>query len=336
LHGLPSSIISDRDPKFTSKFWSSLFSLSGTSLKLSSANHPQTDGQTERMNRTLEEMLRSYVSPFHDNWDDHLIACEFAYNSASQASTGHSPFFLNFGFDPNVPLTLLAPAAPAPAASASSTPVNAAADAYLQRLRTASESAKANLRRAQARQAALYNTHRRDLQLKVGDRVLLSIDHFSNRPEVSGSAVKKLAAKWYGPFAVKTVVSPVAYLLDVPAVMKMHPVVHVSRLKPYFDDLTSFLGRRRPVAPPPPDLIDGEEHFHVEEFRDCRGSGATLQYYVKFTGHPDHENCWISASGLRKDLDTATYKKLVDRFNTRMKHKRAPQRAKRLTCLIAA
>lgn len=93
MHGLPDSIVSDRDSKFTSEFWSRLFALSGTQLKLSTSNHPQTDGQTERMNRTLEEMLRAYVSPFQNDWDQHLVALEFAYNSSRQASSHHSPFF---------------------------------------------------------------------------------------------------------------------------------------------------------------------------------------------------------------------------------------------------
>ncbi|KAJ9522563.1 hypothetical protein QJQ45_008332 [Haematococcus lacustris] len=96
-HGLPKVIISDRDPGFTSTFWQQLFAKTGTHLNISTANHPQTDGQTERANRTLEDMLRNYVSPHYTDWDNHLTAAEFAYNASVQASTGYSPFMLNSG-----------------------------------------------------------------------------------------------------------------------------------------------------------------------------------------------------------------------------------------------
>src|SRR5947209_2006041 len=103
-HGLPAMIISDRDAKFTSRFWKALFSLTGTKLAMSTAYHPQTDGQTERLNRTLEEMLRAYVGYKQDNWDDYLPMAEFAYNNAKQTSTGLTPFELDCGQTPNTPL----------------------------------------------------------------------------------------------------------------------------------------------------------------------------------------------------------------------------------------
>ncbi|KAJ9512911.1 hypothetical protein QJQ45_029113, partial [Haematococcus lacustris] len=85
-HGLPKVIISDRDPRFTSNFWQQLFAKTGTHLNISTANHPQTDGQTERANRTIEDMLRNYVSPHHTDWDNHLTAVEFAYNASRMAT----------------------------------------------------------------------------------------------------------------------------------------------------------------------------------------------------------------------------------------------------------
>src|SRR3954447_12418562 len=100
LHGLPSSIISDRDTKFTSRFWQSLFRTMGTRLAMSTAYHPQTDGQTERANRTLEDMLRAYVNYQQDDWDSLLPAAEFACNNAPNASTQMSPFRLCTSRDP--------------------------------------------------------------------------------------------------------------------------------------------------------------------------------------------------------------------------------------------
>src|SRR5581483_3507136 len=109
LHGLPRAIVSDRDSKFTSKFWRALFEHLGTKLNMSTSFHPQTDGQTERANRTLEDMLRAFVSYEQTDWDKYLAAAEFASNNAPNASTGMSPFKMNYGFDPAVPSTLLLP-----------------------------------------------------------------------------------------------------------------------------------------------------------------------------------------------------------------------------------
>ena len=104
-HGVPASIVSDRDTRFTSVFWRALWQQLGTRLAMSTAYHPQTDGQTERANRTLEDMLRAYVSYRQTDWDKHLIAAEIAYNNSVQASTGFSPFFLNSGQHPHLPLS---------------------------------------------------------------------------------------------------------------------------------------------------------------------------------------------------------------------------------------
>ncbi|KAE8876056.1 hypothetical protein PF003_g39779 [Phytophthora fragariae] len=101
-HGLPESIVSDRDPRFTSAFWSSLFQLLGTKLSMSTAAHPETDGQTERVNRVLEDVLRSYATSFA-SWSSFLPLAEFALNNAEHASTGLTPFFANNARYPRVP-----------------------------------------------------------------------------------------------------------------------------------------------------------------------------------------------------------------------------------------
>src|SRR5690606_7615758 len=108
--GMPRNIISDRDSRFTGNFWTALMRLMGTKLNMSTAFHPQSDGQTERTNRTLEEMLRSYVAYNQKDWDLFLPMMEFAYNNSKNPSTGFSPFFLNYGHHPLVPSSLLKPA----------------------------------------------------------------------------------------------------------------------------------------------------------------------------------------------------------------------------------
>ena len=106
-HGLPDIIISDRDPRFTSKFWTTLFTLLGTDLRFSTAFHPQTDGQSEVMIRTLENFLRPYVERNPRTWVKQLALAEFAANNAVNTSMGYTPFYLETGQDPAVPMSLL-------------------------------------------------------------------------------------------------------------------------------------------------------------------------------------------------------------------------------------
>jgi hypothetical protein len=106
FHGLVSKIITDRGPQFTSRFWSELMSKLDTKLGLSSSYHAQTDGQTERANRTLEQYLRNYVSASHDDWDEWLTSAEYAVNSQYNASTKCSAFKLNYVQEPRTPLTV--------------------------------------------------------------------------------------------------------------------------------------------------------------------------------------------------------------------------------------
>ncbi|GJP65689.1 hypothetical protein CLOP_g22557, partial [Closterium sp. NIES-67] len=102
-HGIPTTLISDRDPKFTSKFWKELMSLLGTKLAMSSAYHPQTDGQTERLNQIVEQLLRAACKDEISKWDLHLPVLEFAYNNTTHGATGQTPFFLCYGRHPLTP-----------------------------------------------------------------------------------------------------------------------------------------------------------------------------------------------------------------------------------------
>ncbi|CAI5705687.1 unnamed protein product [Peronospora effusa] len=104
-HGLPESFVSDCDPRFTSTFWAELFQLLGTRLLMSTAGHPETDGQTERVNRVLEDVLRSYATSF-SSWSSFLPLAGFANNNAVHASTGLTPFFVNNARHPRVPALL--------------------------------------------------------------------------------------------------------------------------------------------------------------------------------------------------------------------------------------
>ena len=115
--GLPNVIVSDRDPRITSDFWQSLFKRLGSKLNLSSSHHPETDGQTERTHRTIEQILRAYVEPQHADWVTWLPIAEFAYNNSTHSSTHQTPFLANYGFNPTTPSSLAVPAPPSLMAS---------------------------------------------------------------------------------------------------------------------------------------------------------------------------------------------------------------------------
>ncbi|KAJ9534125.1 hypothetical protein QJQ45_002118 [Haematococcus lacustris] len=313
LHGLPKVIVSDRDPRFTSAFWQELFKLTGTHLNMSTANHPQTDGQTERANRTLEDMLRNYVSPHHDDWDQHLTAAEFAYNASVQASTGYTPFRLNSGQEPYTPLTLSVPPSAVQGDSES-------ASGFLQRMARDIASATHNLVKAQERQTTYANKKRRDHTFKVGDMVYLAHSFFAHTQPANATAenaTRKYLPRQHGPFKVLEVVTPVALRLQFPpAWSTMHPVVHVSHIKLHNDGSAEF-PTRNPNPPPEPEIIDGEEHFEVQEIRNHRFVRGKLQLQVKWLGHPDHENSWLPLEHLQEDLIKTFLKKIMKAYAIR-------------------
>ena len=291
-HGLPSSIVSDRDPRFTGHFWRALWKCLGTQLTMSTAFHPQTDGQTERANRTLEEMLRSYVSFQQKDWDEHLVAAELAFNASKHASTGFTPFYLNGGREVTVPLDLAIE-------EARSTRQPDAA-ARIQQLHRSLEAAKEHLLKAQRRQAHHADRHRREVLFKVGDDVLLSTAHL----KLIGGADRtaKFTYKYIGPFKIKRVVNNNAYELELPPQLQIHPVLNVSRLKAYHDGRVAFPLRTRADTQPPPAATssDGDE-YEVESILAKRGKGTRTQYLVRWKGWPVWEATWEK----RRSLDGA-------------------------------
>ena len=297
LHGLPAVLVSDRDPKFTSRFWQTLFKELGTKLAMSTAYHPQTDGQTERTNRTLEDMLRAFVGARQNSWDQHLAAAEFACNNAPNASTGLSPFHVNAGFAPRLPTALFRP---------SSDSVPAVSD-LLTSLSNVSRMASDALAQAKGRQEQYANRSRRPLSFAVGDQVLLSAANITLASPGAESS-RKLQARFLGPFRIAAVVSPVAYRLELPTTLKIHPVFHVSRLRAYTDP-DAFPDRQRPAQPPPLFSEDGHDYYEVEHLMDRRKRGRRVEYLVKWAGYPDHDATWEPLSHLRHIPD------LVEEYN---------------------
>ena len=282
LHGLPEVLISDRDPRFSSRFWRSLFDLLGTQIRMSTAFHPQTDGQSERMIQTLENFLRPYVERNPAMWSQQLAMAEFAANNAVHVSTGHSAFYLNAGDHPRVPSSFLH--------EGESSQLEAVQE-MVNRMKTALEEAQANLSRAQNRASEYANRSRRDESFEVGQEVVLSTRNL----RVDQHLPTKLRRRWIGPYTISRVISPVAYRLDLPPTWRIHPVFHVSALKafhrsPEFD---------RQETPPPPVMVDGEEEYEVEAILRHKGQGARRLYQVLWKGYPITEASWEPESHLR-------------------------------------
>jgi hypothetical protein len=294
-HGLPTAIISDRDARFTSNFWRSLWSCLDTKLNMSTAFRPQTDGQTERVNRVLEEMLRNYVSYQQHDWNEYLVGVEIAYNNSQQASTGHSPFFLNYGFHPRLPIDI--------ATGAVLHPSNESNNPYSQHMFTQMQDnikgAREALLKAQQRQAHYADQRRRDVKLGVGEMVMLSTEHLK-----TDDRARKLLGKYIGPFRVKRVVNEVAYELDLPPTIRVHPVFHVSKLKPFVSGGSVYPDREQVVTRPSAEIIgDGEQAWEVDKVVDKRvvkrGSRQLVEYLVLWKGYPEWEKTWEPERNLR-------------------------------------
>ena len=276
IHGLPATVVSDRGPQFVSAFWRHLNKRLKIKALLSTAFHPETDGQTERMNAVLERYLRAFVSYLQDDWSEWLPLAEFTANLHSSESTRLSPFFANYGFHPRVGFEPVRPA--------NNLPATRDAESFARKMSDITDFLRSEMTAAQARQELQSNRHRTPARrFRLGQLVWLDSRNIKTlRPR------KKLDWKNLGPFPVKRVVSSHAYELELPASMRIHPVFNVSLLRPAATDPAP--GQHLP--PPPPVEVEGLEEWEVEEVvasrweRRGRGPGR-LYYTVKWTGYDD-------------------------------------------------
>ena len=221
LHGVPKTIVSDRDGRFTSRFWKSLHAAMGTQLRFSTAFHPQTDGQSERTIQTLEDMLRACALEWPGNWEDKLPLIEFTYNNSWHASIKMAPYEALYGRRCRSPLcwddltdaVLIAPE-------------------LLQKTKDDIEVIRQRLLSAQSRQKSYADVRRRPLEFNVGDHVFVKVSptkgvfRFGKRG--------KLSPRYVGPFEILKRVGAVAYQVALPPRMSgMHDVFHVSQLRRY-------------------------------------------------------------------------------------------------------
>lgn len=285
-HGLPRAIVSDRGSQFVGALWTRLCQLLRINRRLSTAYHPQTDGQTERMNAVVESYLRNFCNFAQDDWACILPMAQLAMSNQTAASTGLSPFFLDHGFHLET-LTLDETAESRPSRATDHMTGERIAD----KLRNALEVAQAELAAAQERQEHYANRYRNLApDYKPGDKVWLTLRNIrTNRPS------KKLDVR-QAKYTVLERVSPHAYRLNTPT--GIHPVFHVDLLRPAAND--PFPSQRNDDYQPPPTLVDGQEEYHVERILDYRqirrGRGFQRQYLVKWVGYQYPE--WTSAHNM--------------------------------------
>ena len=194
LHGLIKSIVSDRDPCFTSEMYSSIFKKLGVDLKFSTANHPQMDGLTERVHQTIKQILRATVHHRQTNWEEVLPLCEFKlmYHDMIQASTCETPFYMNYGSHPvSIPEFALA----SPQGQGGEQVQHVAGMECLARQRKALEVAKDSIREALDDQIAYADCSRKDVTFKVGEMVLIHRDFLSTDTS-QDQPCAKLAPRW--------------------------------------------------------------------------------------------------------------------------------------------
>ena len=229
LHGVPESIISDRDPRFTSRFWKSLNEALGTKLKFSTAFHPQTDGQSERTIQTLEDMMRCCVLDFEGSWEEHLPLVEFAYNNSYHSSIQMAPFEALYGRRCRTPLCWL------------TLPENERNDSevvgpdLVLETQEKVELIQKRLKEAHDRQKSYADLKRKEIEFEVGDRVFLKVSPWKKVLRFGKKG--KLSPRFIGPYEIVERIGPVAYRLALPVELeKIHDVFHVSMLRRYRSD----------------------------------------------------------------------------------------------------
>ena len=280
LHGLPSKIISDRDTRWTSSFWSSIMNSLDVQLNLSTSFHPQTDALSENRHRTLALWMRAFSERQKSLWTESLPLLEFALNNSTNATISMSPFEADCGFQPRSPLGF-----------SFENLANPSVHSFLQQSKELVVYLQASL------QSLQENNTVPPAPFKPGDKVLVKIrDFFSKK----GPYKNSLRTPWIGPFTILSKSGLTSFRLDLPKQWKLHDVFHAALLKP-------FLGKVDRIQPPPPaKLIGGQEEFVVEDILAERTTKTGTQFLTSWTRYPLSECTWQDFDSIK---DTTAFKR---------------------------
>jgi len=271
----PQYIVSDRDKLFTSEFWQTMCFYLGITRKLSTTAHPQTDGQTERQNQTVEHFLRCYANYEQTDWPRWIPLAQNVYNNSRHSVTGQSPMETLMGFqgDLRIDVPKDAPSSPKdwePRA------IN-----RIEELRTKRANIRERLEEAKEAQAKYYNRGKIHREFKIGEQVMLRAKNIA-----SLRYNEKLADRYLGPFRIVDTWGSNAYKLDLtPRYRGIHPVFHVSLLEPHYTNAGNHTS-------PGPVLVDGEPEYTIQEIVRDRKRGRGTEYMVQWKGWPIEEATW--------------------------------------------
>jgi hypothetical protein len=284
--GLPTKVISDRDPWFMSKFMQAACKVTGVKHAPSTAYHPWTDGQSEHSNQWLETAIHFITDEKQKNWAPYLPIAQFMHNNWPSDTTRKSPFFLLMGFNPRA--DWIHATSPIPRVTL-----------RLEQLKEARDQAWSFMIKAQQS----WVKHCDIPKYKEGDLVWLEGKNLRiNQPTA------KLVPRRHGPFKVIQVMSAVNYHLELPMQWSTHPVFHIDLLTPYKESIMHGPNFTWPA----PELIDGEEEYLVEKILDSQrfGRRQRLQYLVKWEGYPDSDNMWVDKDDVSADNKVWEFKVL--------------------------
>jgi len=285
LHGLPESVISYRGPQFAAGMTKELNKMLGIETKLSMAYHPETDRQTERTNQKLEQYLRMYVNYRQNNWAKWLAMAEFAFNNKVHTVTKMSLFQVNYGREPRMGFDVRKKGK------------NKKVEEFVKEMKERHEEARAALVKAQEEMKRQVDRSRKETEeYRVGDKVLISTKDFSM--ELMKRVTKKLTEKFIGPYVVKKIVSENVVELELPASLRIHPVVNVRRIVKYREQVE---GQKK--IPPPPVEVAGEKEYEVEEILDRQERRGKTKHLVKWKGYTAEENTWEGLENLKNIME---------------------------------
>jgi len=305
-NGLPLEIISDRDKLFTAKFWKHVMLLTGVKHRPSSAYHPQTDGASERTNKTVNQLIRFHVERNQTGWLRALPRVRFTIMNTVNKSTGYSPFQLKHGRSPRI-LPPLIDGPPKPSRE------NISAREVITRVTQDIADAKDNLMVAKIAQSHHANQHRKDdPEFKVGDLVMLSTLNRRREHKLKGEKrIAKFMPRFDGPYQITDVHKEASTVtIDVPTQPNAFPTYHTSQIKPFkINDKGKFPSRTLPE--PGPIIVDGVEEYTVERIIAHRKIGRGYQYRVKFSGWGPEQERWIAGRELEDNEALDLYWKSI-------------------------
>jgi hypothetical protein len=334
-YGIPRQVITDRDIRWKGEFWREICDRMGMTRALTTAYHPQADGQTEIMNQSLEISLRAYIGPKRDNWVGSLNGLALSYNSTPHTATGFSPAYLLRGYVPITGSSLLHSPDSIPRnyslephgeeitpEIADNTTLRPEALEMIELFKAERQQAQEALQLGQYFQKRAYNRGRLAFEFEEGEKVLINPHSLSLLRTEKGRG-RKLLMKYDGPFEIIKKISPVSYRLRMPASYGIHPVLNIAHLEKYQTSPPEF-GERPQKSLNREDFDDLPEYeverIVAERRKKGRNGKRILQYLTRFKGYSEEFNEWLSENQLKNAPEPLElWKKEKEQLRTKQK-----------------